>query len=281
MRIFDNFSRSDAAPLTALARHEQLSVVEGDIRDRPALDRAMTGVGCVVHLAAVCINKSLADPAECFEVNVEGSHNVFESASDSSVRRVIFASSASVYGNAKRLPTREGDALDPLTPYCKAKVEAEVALGDYAATGNFGWLALRFFNVYGPGQPTDAFYTSVVLTFLRRMAAREPLVIDSAGSQTMDLIHVDDVARAVLMAVESEASGHALNVGTGVQTSVLSLALALAAHLGVTAEHEFRTRPALVERRQADISKIQQVLGWVPAVDIDDGLATVIPDSET
>jgi UDP-glucose 4-epimerase len=259
---------------------ERLSVVEGDVRDRSAVDRAISGVDCVAHLAAVCINKSLADPAECNEVNLVGSRHVFESAVAQGVQRVVFASSASVYGNPQRLPMSEDDDVDPLTPYCRSKVAAEQALRLCTENSGVGWLALRFFNVYGPGQPTDAFYTSVLLTFLRRIAAGEPIVIDGDGSQTMDFVHVDDVARAVTMALDSEASGCALNVGTGVQTSVMALAQAVAGSVGATVRPEFRHHRPLVDRRQADIRRIRHVLGWEPLVALDEGLSTVVQEFE-
>jgi UDP-glucose 4-epimerase len=137
---------------------------------------------------------------------------------------------------------------------------------------------LRFFNVYGPGQPVDAFYTSVIVTFLRRMAAGEPVVIDGDGTQTMDFVHVEDVARAVVLAMESDASGRSVNIGTGIQTSVIGLAQALAARLGATPDYEFRPRPALVHRRQAHIGRIGRLLGWTPQIGLDEGLASVVED---
>ncbi|MDQ1249998.1 MAG: UDP-glucose 4-epimerase [Actinomycetota bacterium] len=174
------------------------------------------------------------------------------------------------------MPMREDSPLNPVTPYCIAKAASEQLLSFYGARAGISWLALRFFNVYGPGQPTDAYYTSVVLTFLRRLATGEPPIIDGNGEQSMDFVHVSDVARAVGLALDSEVSADVLNVGTGIQTSVAELADLLIQALGVDAEPLFRPRPVLVTRREASIERIQEVLSWAPEVPLKEGLATVV-----
>jgi UDP-glucose 4-epimerase len=236
----------------------------------------MAGVDRVAHLAALCINKSIADPTESFDVNLLGSQHVFESAAEHRVNRVVFASSASVYGDPKRLPMREADPPDPRTPYCISKLAGEHALRFYAERRQLPWMALRFFNVYGPGQQTDAYYTSVILTFLRRLARGEAPIIDGDGAQSMDFVHVDDVARAVVMALESDASGEVLNVGSGSQTTIADLARILIVHMGVGIDPVFRPRPVLVSRRSADVNRIREVLGWTPTIKVEDGLRSVV-----
>jgi UDP-glucose 4-epimerase len=201
---------------------------------------------------------------------------VFDAAARASVRRIVYASSASVYGNPTALPMRETDMPAPLTPYCIAKLAGEQLLSFYAQRSKMSWLALRFFNVYGPGQPTDAYYTSVVLTFLRRLAAGEAPVIDGRGEQSMDFVHVQDVARSVGLAVDSESSGEVLNVGTGEQTTVAELAGHLIQALGVDVTPQFRPREVLVNQREASIERIREVLGWEPSIGITQGLASVI-----
>ncbi len=171
MRIFDNYYRCDRRIATALAAMDRVEVVEGDIRYANAIEGAIKGVEAVVHLAAVCINKSISDPTESLDVNLLGTQNVFDAAARGSVQRIVYASSASIYGNPTAMPMRETDKPAPITPYCIAKLAGEHLLSFYAERSRMSWLALRFFNVYGPGQPTDAYYTSVVLTFLRRLAA--------------------------------------------------------------------------------------------------------------
>jgi UDP-glucose 4-epimerase len=276
VRVFDNFYRPDQSRLAELAGNEGLDIVEGDVRYRSVVDRAMRGADRVVHLAALAINKSVAAPTESFDVNLMGTQHVAEAACDAGVERFVFASSASVYGDPKTLPMRESDPVDPRTPYCISKLAGEQLLRFLAESRALSWSALRFFNVYGPGQRTDAYYTSVVLTFLRRIANGEAPVIDGDGEQSMDFVHVDDVARALVMALESEVSGSVLNVGTGVSTSIRDLARVLIRHMDADVEPVFRPRDVLVSRRAADIGRIREVLGWEPTIDVENGLRTVV-----
>jgi UDP-glucose 4-epimerase len=276
VRVLDNRYRCDPGTAQEVASLDGVEVIEGDIRYAHMVESATQGVEAVVHLAAVCMNKSIADPTESLDVNLMGTQNVLDAASRASVRRIVYASSASVYGNPTSLPMREDDKLAPITPYCVAKLAGEQMLDFYARRANLSWLALRFFNVYGPGQPTDAYYTSVVVTFLNRLAAGEAPVIDGRGDQSMDFVHVLDVARSVGMAVDSNQSGHALNVGTGQQTSIADLAELLVRSLGSGVTPVYRPREVLVTRREASIDRIREVLGWNPQIGIEEGIASVL-----
>jgi UDP-glucose 4-epimerase len=276
VRIFDNYYRCDRSVAAALAKLDNVDVIEGDVRYANAVESAMQGVEAVVHLAAVCLNKSISDPTESLDVNLLGTQNVYDAAARASVRRIVYASSASVYGNPLSLPMLEEGPLAPLTPYCIAKLAGEQLLSFYAQRSKMSWLALRFFNVYGPGQPTDAYYTSVVLTFLRRLAAGEPPVIDGRGEQSMDFVHVTDVARSVGLALDSDSTGQVLNVGTGTQTTVAQLADHLIKAVGVDVRPVFRPREVLVTQREASIERIREVLGWEPTVELAEGLASVV-----
>lgn len=276
VRIFDNHYRSDRTVAKSLADLPGVEVVEGDVRYANAVEAVTSGVEAVVHLAAVCLNKSITDPTESLDVNLLGTQNVFAAAARASVRRVIYASSASVYGNPSVLPMREDARISPLTPYCIAKMAGEQLLEFYGQRSKLSWLALRFFNVYGPGQQTDAYYTSVVLTFLRRLAAGEAPVIDGRGDQSMDFVHVFDVARSVGLALDSSASGEALNVGTGRQTTVAELADHLIRVLGVRVEPVFRPREVLVTQRQASVDRIRELLDWEPTIELSEGLGSVV-----
>lgn len=276
VRILDNRYRCDPAIASATAALDGVEVVEGDVRYAHTVENAVRGVETVVHLAAVCMNKSIADPTESLDVNLMGTQNVLDAAGRAGVRRIVYASSASVYGNPTSLPMRETDPLAPLTPYCVAKLAGEQMLAFYAKRTNVSWLALRFFNVYGPGQPTDAYYTSVVLTFLNRIARGEAPVIDGRGEQSMDFVHVRDVARAVGMALDTEASGEALNVGTGTQTSIADLADLLIRSVGSDAVPIFRPREVLVTQREASIERIRELIGWYPTIDLEEGIRSVL-----
>jgi len=234
------------------------------------------GAETVVHLAATSINRSQAAPAESIDVDIRGSEHVFAAAADAGVRRVVFASSASVYGPPKSLPMAEDDRLDPQTPYCLGKLAGEHLLQYYGRRSGIEWNILRFFNVYGPGQHTDAYYTAVTSIFLDRLLRGEPPIIDGSGEQTMDMVHVRDVARALICAMEAPSTGNICNVGTGVQTSVAELARILIDLVGVDVEPEFRPRNVLVARREADIRRAAETIGWKPEIKVHEGLEEIV-----
>lgn len=276
VRILDNYYRCDRVVAASLRALDGVEVIEGDVRYANVVEHAVRGAEAIVHLAAVCINKSISDPTESLDVNLLGTQNVLDAAARASVQRIVYASSASIYGNPTSLPIRENDRPSPLTPYCIAKLAGEQLLAFYAKRSNMSWLALRFFNVYGPGQQTDAYYTSVVLAFLRRIAAGEAPVIDGSGEQTMDFVHVHDVARSVGLALDSSASGEALNVGTGLQTTIAELADHLIRAVGADVKPVFRPREVLVTKREASIERTKELLGWEPTVGLPQGLASVV-----
>jgi UDP-glucose 4-epimerase len=275
VRILDNRYRSDPAVAENLAALDGVDIVEGDVRYAHTVESAVTGTEAVVHLAAVCINKSVSDPTESLDVNLMGTQNVLAAAAREGVRRFVFASSASVYGNPTALPMREDDQLSPLTPYCVAKSAGEQMLDYYARRSRMSWAALRFFNVYGPGQPVDAYYTSVIVTFLRRLAAGLPPIIDGKGDQSMDFVHVEDVARAIGVALDSELPNCALNIGTGRQTSIAELADLLIGTMGVDVEPVFKPREVLVARREASMERTLATLDWSPRISLEEGVATL------
>ena len=197
VRIFDNMTRGDRARVNEFVATGKVELVEKDVRYGGAVREAMRGCTHVIHFATVSINKSIADPHESIDINMIGNHNVFAAAADEGVERLVFASTASVYGDPKRLPMHEDDELRPLTPYCISKRAGEDLLGFYERQKGLSWNALRFFNVYGPGQKIEAYYTSVINHFIQRLRAGQPPIIDGRGDQSMDFVHVTDLARAV------------------------------------------------------------------------------------
>jgi len=238
----------------------------------------MVGADYVVHLASIAINKSVVDPEESVEVNMVGSDNVYAAAAEAGVRRLVFASTASVYGDPDTLPMSEDGPLKPQTPYCISKLASEHLLQFYGRTRGLDWNILRFFNVYGPGQRTDAYYTTVILTFIERLLAGESPTIDGSGEQSMDFVHVRDIARAIVLALESEQSKTICNIGTGEQTSIADLARLLIDAVGVDVEPKFRPRDVLVTRRAADTRRAAEVLGFRPEVGVKEGLGEVVAD---
>ncbi len=280
VRILDNMFRGDRDEVNKLVAGGNVELIDQDVRYGGSVHAAMKGCESVIHLAAVSINKSVADPHESVDINMVGNHNVFNAAAEHGVRRLVFASSASVYGDPKKLPMHEDDQLDPLTPYCISKRTGEDLLGFYQRTKGLSWIALRFFNVYGPGQKTTAYYTSVINHFVNRLRNGQAPVIDGKGEQSMDFIHVVDIARSVVAALGAEKDNVPVNIGTGIDTSIATLAKILIDAVGANVEPQFNPRDVMVSRRAADISRAKEVLGWEPTIPVEQGMAELVRDSQ-
>lgn len=277
VRIFDSMMhRANREDVETLVKTGNVDLVENDVRSGGAVQRAMSGCTHVIHFATVSINKSVADPDESLNINVIGNNNVFSAAANLGVKRLVYASSASVYGEPETLPMREDGPLNPLTPYCISKLTGEHLLRFHSRQTGLSWNAMRFFNVYGPGQKTSAYYTSVINHFINRLKAGQPPIIDGKGDQSMDFVHVHDVADACVAALLSEVDGEVFNVGTGVSTSIAQLAHILIRSVGVDVEPVFNPRDVLVSRRAADISKAQRLLGWSPRVTVEQGMDELV-----
>jgi UDP-glucose 4-epimerase len=276
--LFDNMFRGDRDKVAEWVATGKVTFIDQDVRYGGAVHAAMKGCDKVIHLAAVSINKSQADPFESIDINVVGENNVFAAAADHGIERVVFASSASVYGDPETLPMREDGPVSPLTPYCIAKLAGEQLLDFYARRSGLTWIGLRFFNVYGPGQKPTAYYTSVINHFVKRLRAGEPPVIDGSGEQSMDFVHVHDIARSVVMALDAPAdkANVPINIGTGIDTTVAELARTLIAAVGVNVEPQFNPREVLVSRRAADITRAREVLGWEPTIDVQTGMKELV-----
>ena len=276
VRIFDNMFRGDRDRVAKLAATGRVELIDQDVRYGGAVHQAMTGCESVIHFAAVSINKSQADPYESMDINMIGSHNVFAAAADHGVRRLIFASSASVYGDPIRIPMHEDDRLDPLTPYCISKRAGEDLLRFYQRRDALSWIALRFFNVYGEGQRTTAYYTSVINHFVARLRNGEPPVIDGTGAQSMDFVHVHDIARATVLALNADRENLPVNIGTGIDTSIATLARILIDAVGVDVEPQFNPRDVLVTRRAADTTRAREILGFEPTISVVEGMTSLV-----
>jgi len=278
VRVFDNMFRGDRDRMAELikASDGRLELIDQDVRYGGSVAAAMRGCDSVIHLAAVSINKSQSDPHESIDINMVGNHNVFAAAADQKVRRLVFASSASVYGDPQKMPMHEDDQLSPLTPYCISKRAGEDLLGYYQRATGLSWIALRFFNVYGPGQKTTAYYTSVINHFVNRLRNGLPPVIDGKGEQSMDFIHVHDIARSIVLALHAESDNVPVNIGTGIDTTVADLAKILIEAVGVDVEPQFNPREVLVSRRAADTTRAKEILGFEPTIAVGDGMRDLI-----
>lgn len=276
IRILDNMFRGDRDKMAELVAGGNVELIDQDVRYGGSVQRAVKGCESVIHFAAVSINKSQADPDESMDINMIGNENVFAAAAAEGVRRLVFASTASVYGEPDKLPMHEDDQLHPLTPYCISKRAGEDLLGFYQRSKGLNWIALRFFNVYGPGQKTTAYYTSVINHFVNRLRNGLPPVIDGKGEQSMDFIHVHDIATSVVAALEAERGNVPINIGTGIDTSVADLARILIEAVGVDVEPQFNPRDVLVSRRAADISRAKEILGWEPTIPVKEGMIDLV-----
>jgi UDP-glucose 4-epimerase len=243
--LFDNMFRGDRDKVAELASTGRVELIDQDVRYGGAVHQAMKGCESVIHFAAVSINKSQADPYESIDINMVGNHNVFAAAADHGVRRLVFASSASVYGDPKKIPMHEDDPLHPLTPYCISKRAGEDLLGFYQRRSGLSWIAPRFFNVYGEGQKTTAYYTSVINHFVARLKNNQPPVIDGKGEQSMDFIHVHDIARATVMVGSKPRTSRARRVSAARRATSTSRGLNCGSTSAPTASIRMRARVAM------------------------------------
>jgi UDP-N-acetylglucosamine/UDP-N-acetyl-alpha-D-glucosaminouronate 4-epimerase len=271
VRVLDNFSTGNRANLDGL----DVDVVEGELRSYERVHRAVRGAELVFHLGALgSVPRSVQDPLTTSAVNVEGTLNVLLAARDEGVRRVVFASSSSVYGNSGALPRVETANPDPISPYGVAKLAAERYCVSFSRVYPLETIALRYFNVFGPNQDPRSQYAAVVPRFITEAAAGRPLPIYGDGTQSRDFTYVANVVEATILAADAaDGSGAILNVATGRSVTVDELANAVGAVLGREVEKDYRdARAGDVSHSWADVSAAGRVLGWKPRVTLEEGL---------
>ena len=277
--VLDNFVRGRMANLTAVLDRGPVEVVEGDIRDRALLAKLMAGTDLVFHLAAIRITQCAEEPRLALEVLVDGTFDVLEAAAEAGVRKVVASSSASAYGLATVFPTPEDHhpyAND--TFYGAAKVFNEGMLRSFHGMYGLDYVALRYFNVYGPRMDVHGLYTEVLIRWMERIERGEPPLIFGDGSQTMDFVHVHDVARANVLAAHADVTDDVFNVASGVETSLLELAEALLRAMGsdLAVDHGPERAVNGVTRRLADTRKAADLLGFRAEVGLDEGLRSLV-----
>lgn len=277
--VLDNLVRGRLENLAWARASGRVELVEGDIRDRELVRELMQGVDVVFHLAAIRITQCAEEPRLALEVLADGTYNVFEAAADAGVRRVVASSSASVYGLAERFPTPEDHhpyANDTL--YGAAKAFNEGLLRSMHAMFGLDYVALRYFNVYGPRMDVHGLYTEVLVRWMERIAAGQPPLILGDGLQTMDFVYIGDVARANILAAESEVTDAAFNVASGSETSLLELARMLLRVMGsdLPVEHGPARAVNGVTRRLADTRLAREQLGFEAQVGLEEGLTRLV-----
>lgn len=277
--VLDNFVRGRRENLDGAVRSGRVQVVDGDVRDRALLADVLRGTDVVFHQAAIRITQCAQEPRLAREVLVDGTFEVLDAAVQARVGKVVAASSASVYGLATVFPTPEDHhpyAND--TFYGAAKVFDEGMLRSFHAMYGLDYVALRYFNVYGPRMDVHGLYTEVLIRWMDRIAASEPPLILGDGSQTMDFVFTEDVARANLLAAVSPATDEVFNVAVGVETSLRELAEALLRVMGSDLQPEFGPPRAVnnVRRRLADVSRARDRLGFTAQVRLEEGLRRLV-----
>jgi UDP-glucose 4-epimerase len=277
--VVDNFVRGRRENLAHAQEHGPVVIVDGDIRDAELLHGVMAGADVVFHQAALRITQCAQMPRLAVEVLANGTFNVLEAAVAAGVAKVIAASSASVYGQAETFPT--GERHHPWnddTLYGAAKAFNEGMLRSFAAMHQLEYVALRYFNVYGPRMDVHGLYTEVLIRWMERIAAGQAPIIFGDGAQTMDFVHVRDVARANILAATAPASGVALNVASGTEISLRDLAAALLRVMGSDRAVEQMPARAVngVARRLADTSLARELIGFEAAVALEDGLRELV-----
>jgi UDP-N-acetylglucosamine/UDP-N-acetyl-alpha-D-glucosaminouronate 4-epimerase len=271
VRILDNFSTGHRSNI----EHADIEVIEGDLRSFERVSSATRGIDFVFHEGALpSVPRSIQDPLTSNAVNVEGTLNVILASRDAGVRRVIFASSSSVYGDTPGMPRREDQPVAPLAPYAVAKLAAE----RYVIVANkvFGLesVALRYFNVFGERQDPSSGYAAVIPKFIRMMLAGERPTVFGDGTANRDFTHIENVVAANLAAIEApDAPGRVINVAMHETHSINELVERLNGLLGTSLEAEYLDpRPGDVPESLADVSLAREILGYEPSVGFDEGL---------
>jgi UDP-glucose 4-epimerase len=277
VRVLDDFSTGRRANLAEAAT--AVEVIEGDVRDFEIVRRAARGCEVILHQAALpSVPRSIADPLASHEVNVSGTLNVLMAARDENVRRVIYASSSSVYGFNPELPKSETATPLPMSPYAAAKLAGESYCASFGNVYALETVALRYFNIFGPRQDPSSEYAAVIPRWTMALSAGRGPTIFGDGEQSRDFTYIENVVDANMAAlVAPEAAGHVFNVACGRRTTLNELARELIARLGADVEPSYwPERPGDVRHSLADVSKAAAILGYAPKVDLCDGLARTV-----
>jgi len=278
VRVIDNFSTGRRENLAGV--ETRIELIEGDLRDRDAVARAVRDVAYVIHFGALpSVIRSVEDPWSANEANIDGTLNLLLAARDAGVERLVFSSSSSVYGDTPVLPKREDMTPNPLSPYALQKLAGEHYGRVFHELYGFKTYALRYFNVFGPRQNPKSDYAAVIPLFINAYLEDRAPVIHGDGEQTRDFTFVEDIIRANVACclAPDRAAGGVFNVAWGNRISINQLAASIGAILGksITPTHD-RSRPGDVRDSQADSTRAREYLGWEPRVSFEDGLSRTI-----
>jgi UDP-glucose 4-epimerase len=277
--VLDDFSRGRRENLATAAARGNVKIIEGDIRDKRLVSEVMEGIDVVFHQAALRITQCAGDPRLGVEVLADGTFNILEAAVEAGVKKIVAASSASIYGLAEEFPTSETHhGYNNRTLYGAAKLFNEGLLRSFHEMHGLNYVALRYFNVYGPRMDTHGAYTEVLIRWMERLSEGRPCLILGDGTQTMDFVFIEDVARANILAAKASVTDEVFNIASGIETSLNDLAAVLGRAMGRLSVPEYgparKVNP--VSRRLADTRKAEQFLGFRPQVTLEDGLRRLV-----
>ena len=277
--ILDNLNRGTSANVEQALQDPRVSLVIGDIRDLETVRAASHGMDAVIHMATLRITACAAEPREALGVMCEGSFNVVEAAHAAGVKKIVTASTASIYGLADEFPTREDHhPYNNRTWYGASKIMLEGLLRSFNDMYGLPYVALRYFNVYGPRMDIHGKYTEVLIRWMERIAAGLPPLILGDGTTTMDFVYIEDVARSNILALQSEVGDDVFNIASGTETSLNELAGALLKVMESDLQPEYGPERKVnpVSRRLADTSKAARELGFHAQVSLEDGLSRLV-----
>jgi UDP-glucose 4-epimerase len=275
--VVDNFVRGTRGNLTAAARDPRVEIREGSILDLPFLDQVMEESDYAFHLAALWLHECVHHPRDAVNVNALGTYNVIEAAHRANVGKVVYSSSASVYGDALALPMTEDHPFNNRTLYGATKIAGEQFFRAFNEQHGLDYVGLRYMNVYGPRMDYKGTYVSVIMKVLDKIEAGEAPQIFGDGSQAYDFVHVDDVARANICSLKSDATDVFLNVGMGVQTTINELVERLLALTGSDIRPEYLPQEQMfVTNRIGSTELAEELTSFRAKIDLDEGLGSVI-----
>jgi nucleoside-diphosphate-sugar epimerase len=280
VRLFDNLATGKQSNIQALqGLPGTMEFIQGDLRDLEAVKAAVKGVEVVFHQAALAsVPRSIAQPVASLETNINGTQNVLLAARDGGVRRVVYASSSSVYGNTPILPKQEEMPTQPMSPYAVQKLAGELLCRVFTLVYGLETVALRYFNVFGPRQDPASEYAAVIPRFLTALLEKRRPIVFGDGEQTRDFTYIENVVQANLLAATStDAIGDAMNIGCGEQISLNSILRIAGDLLATSVEAEYQhPRAGDVRDSLADISKAQRLIGYTPIINFHEGLVRTL-----
>jgi len=275
--VYDNFSNESLKHISNFLK-KTVTIVEGDITDYQSVEKALTDIDIVIHLAAkINVEQSFINPRKTFEVNVNGTENILKACVKNNIQNIIVASSAAVYGKSTTFPLSESSPTTPISPYGVSKVEMENHLTDYSKKYSLNCIALRFFNIYGKGQTDE--YAGVITKFLTNIAENKPLTIFGDGFNTRDFIAAEDVINSIHCSIKNiqGKQGNCYNIATGKSVTINKLAELMLSISGKKLEIKYeKPRDGDIIHSQASIDLAKTELNFLPKISLKEGLKKLL-----